>query len=40
MLQLNGSIPPWGTDGGLTGLEWVSLDNNMLSGSLPQTLSK
>ena len=40
VLQLNGTIPPWGTDGGLSGLQFVALDNNMLSGSLPQTLSK
>ena len=36
VVQLNGTIPPWGTKGGLTGLQWLAIDNNMLSGSLPK----
>ena len=38
--QLNGSIPAWGADGGMSSLQWADLSWNRLTGSNPQSLKR
>ena len=40
LVQLTGTVPAWGTDGGLAAVQWVDLSENQLHGSLPQTLKR
>ena len=39
-MQLDGSVPSWGVDGGMTEVQVIDLSHNALTGPLPQSLTR
>ena len=33
-------MPAWGSNGGMAPVHWLNIDNNKLSGPLPQSLAR
>ena len=40
VVQLTGTVPQWGLDSGMAGIQYLWLNDNRLRGPLPQSLNR